>query len=613
MNRRIASLVSHSLSRYWHFRFVPLCFACLILVSTGCRSASSIAPRPISSDLKPQTLAKESERQFTQNGPSSGKKLATRKFVDRAEFGLVAYTQEVEPSLLKKQEIPRPDDAGDSLIEDANSNQKDDVEKDLNNSANNQESSEPSSSYGQTEELEFPQSLDYESDRPNLVNDPLTLDQVLTAVADCYPEIEIAIGEIETANGEILASWGKFDQVFTAHSISQPLGFYQTYRNGLGLARPLYSGGEVYGTYRIGDGNFEPWFGERETNEGGELKAGFSLPLLKDRAIDERRAALLGSGFRRDQVNANVDSRLLQFQRFATQAYWDWVASGQAVQIQSRLLKLAETRVSQIKTRIEDGDLAKIAQIDNDRFIAKRKNDLIKARRSLEKAAIKLSLFWRDQSCSPVVVQQSRLPSTFPESMQIFGSQLQGDIQTALSVRPELQELLAARREACIGLQYAQNLTLPKVDLKGFAGQDVGGQTSSTGDKTPFELQIGVLAEVPIQRREGLGKIRSAKGKLTQIEAKTRFVSDKIRAEVQDAASAVNAAYEQIEQSKENVRLTRKSLELGRLAFSEGDIDLIALNIYETSVADAELQLLDAQFKYFFYRAVYQTAIKSNF
>ena len=109
------------------------------------------------------------------------------------------------------------------------------------------------------------------------------------------------------------------------------------------------------------------------------------MPFLKDRNIDERRAKLLSSGAQLDQVTANVESRLLQFQRFATQAYWDWVASGQAVQIQRQLLQFAETRVAQIKTRVEKGDLATIAQIDNDRLIAKRKNDLIKARRLLEK------------------------------------------------------------------------------------------------------------------------------------------------------------------------------------------------------------------------------------
>jgi outer membrane protein TolC len=436
----------------------------------------------------------------------------------------------------------------------------------------------------------------------------LALTQVLDSVAQCYPEIEVAIGEIEAAEGKILSSWGEFDSAFEAHSISQPLGFYQNYRNGLGVARPLWSGGEVYGAYRIGRGNFQPWYGERATDEAGEFKAGFSLPLLKDRAIDLRRTKVQSAIAGRDEIESDVDARLLLFQRFATQAYWDWVASGQAVEIQKRLLGLAQLRVSQINERVLKGDLPKIAQIDNDRFIAKRQNDLIKAQRLLEKAAIKISLFNRDGNCNPVIPQPEQLPVDVPGAQRINNDQLEMDTATAIAVRPEIQALGAARRRACIELQYANNLTLPKLDLKGFASKDLGQLASSSGDKRPFEMELGVIAEVPIQRREGLGKIRTARGKLTQIDAKTQFVTDKVRAEIQDAASAVNAAFDQIQQSQRNVDLARQSLELGNQLFQAGDIDLIELNIYENSVADAELELLEAYFKYFFYRVVYETA-----
>jgi outer membrane protein TolC len=436
----------------------------------------------------------------------------------------------------------------------------------------------------------------------------LSLGQVLGSVQVCYPEIEVAIGEIEAAEGKILSSWGQFDSAFEAFSLSQPLGFYKNYRNGVGVGQPLWGGGEVYGTYRIGRGNFEPWYGERVTDKGGEFKAGFSLPLLKDRAIDARRAGVQSAEAGRDEVRSDVESRLLQFQRFATQAYWDWVAAGQAVAIQQRLLELAQQRVQQINERVEKGDLAKIAQIDNERFIAKRMNDLIKTRRTLEKAAIKLSLFLRDETCTPVIAGSDRLPDGVPEAQRVSVEQLQADAATAIAIRPELQALSAARRQACIDLQYANNLTLPKLDVKGYAAKDVGELASSLGDKRPFQLELGAVAEVPIQRREGLGKIRTAEAKLVQIDAKSRFVTDKIRAEIQDAASAVNAAFDQIQQSEKNVALARQSLQLGRQLFNAGDIDLIELNIYENSVADAELELLEANLKYLFYLAIYETA-----
>lgn len=440
----------------------------------------------------------------------------------------------------------------------------------------------------------------------------ISLEQVLSSVTTCYPEIEIAIGEIQSANGRALATQGAFDDVFSGHSISQPLGFYQTYQNGVGITKPLFWGGELKSTYRIGDGNFEPWFGERETNEGGEFKVGFSLPLLKDLEIDKRRTELFAAELQRTQVANNVDARLLQFQRMATQSYWGWVASGRAIEIQQRLLDLAKDRVRNIEERIKEDDLAPIARIDNDRFIAKRKLSIIKANVAFTAASIKLSMFWRDNACVPVIAKADQLPANFPVAVELTDQQLQNGILSALEVRPELDEIKAQRQETLVKLQYARNLTLPKVDLKGFAGQDVGGETSSKGDKTPFELQLGVLAEVPLQRREGLGKIEEAQGKLVQLDAKLRFATDKIRAEVQDAAAAVNAAFRAIEQSKKNVELNLESLRLAKIQFEAGDIDLLNLNFYEVAVADAELELLESEYKYFFFRAIYETAIRRN-
>jgi hypothetical protein len=313
---------------------------------------------------------------------------------------------------------------------------------------------------------------------------PLQLDEVLFSVADCYPLIAVAIGEVEAAEGRIISSWGEFDSILQAHSIAQPLGFYKNYRNGAGIKQPLFNGGEVYGTYRLGDGNFEPWYGERETNEGGEFRAGFSLPLAQDRQTDARRTDLLRANANRDEINSGANARLLQFQRFAMQAYWDWVAAGRAVSIRQQLLNLAEQRVQQINTRIEKGDLAEIARIDNDRFIAERTNELIKSRRNFEKAAIKLSLFYRDAGCQPVIAGSGRLPESVPEAVPVLEEQLQADMAEAVLIRPEIAALDAARAQVFADLQYARNLTLPQLDMLGFASQDVGGEASSKGDKT---------------------------------------------------------------------------------------------------------------------------------
>ncbi len=441
---------------------------------------------------------------------------------------------------------------------------------------------------------------------------PLLLSDVLRSVETGYPLIQAALEEIEAAQGKVVASWGQFDTVLGGASLNQPLGFYQNYRQTLGVSQPLWGGGRVLGGYRIGDGDFEPWFGERETNEGGEFKAGLVLPMLRDRNIDSRRAGVWTAQSERDQVVAGVNARLLLFQRYATQAYWEWVAAGQAVQAQRKLLELAQTRVGQISQRVAAGDLPEIARIDNDRFIAKRTVELIKAQRYLQKTAISLSLFYRDAANAPQIVSDDRLPPDWPVTAPLADGDVQLGIAQALALRPELRELAAARQVTAVAVRSAENLILGRLDLLGTAGQDIGGAASSKGDKTPFEMEVGVAAEVPLQRREGLGKLRAAQAKLAEINAKLEFTQNKITAEVQDAASAVNAAFAAIEQSGRNVELNQQSLRLAEVAFNAGDIDLIELNIYETAVADARLQWIAVQAEYWIQVAVYETAIRGE-
>ena len=488
---------------------------------------------------------------------------------------------------------PRDNDGDDDEGDGDGENEKDD-EDDLDNLGENATANAPV------------------VDRTCVDVNPLLLPEVLQSVYTSYPLIEVAMAELTSADGKTLASWGSFDSVLSGYSISKPLGFYETYRNGAKLSRPLWNGGEVYSGYRIGRGVFEPWYQERQTNEGGEFKTGIKQPLLKGFAIDGRRANIQTAFLERQRLEPDIRARVIGMQLAASQTYWKWVAAGQVVRMQERIVELARQRNETLIKQVKEGDLPKITEIDNGRFIAKRQVKLVESRRKVQEAAIKLSLFFRDEAGEPIVVDDDRLPCDFPDPSIIDQTAVEADIAAALQQRPELLELDFQRRQVEVALCYAKNSTLPKLDAYAEAGQDVGEPTSSKRDKSELEIEMGIQAEVPLQRREALGKIQAARGKLAQIDAKRRFTIDKIRSQVQDAVSALNNAYERIRQARENLRLTEQSLRLGRLRFEEGDIDIIDLNIYETSLADAELLLIEAEFEYFSALAEYLAALATG-
>lgn len=437
----------------------------------------------------------------------------------------------------------------------------------------------------------------------------LTLDDVLNSVESSYPLVDVALAEIAAARGKALATWGNFDTQFSGYSISAPIGFYQNYQNGVKLSQPLQQGGELYGGYRIGDGNFQPWYGERQTNEGGEFKAGIKVPFWKDRRIDARRAEIGAAQLEIGRMDRDASVRILEMFRLASHAYWKWVAMGQLIQVEQRLVALAQDRVEQVQRRVAAGDLPQVTSVDNGRFIAKRQVKLIEAQRKLQEAAIKLSLFLRDETGRTVLPTPTWVPPRFPEVTMWDPNRLEQDVALAVSNRPDIAELDFQRQQVGVEMAYARNLTLPKLDGAMEGGQDVGAPASSKKDKSPFEFEAGIYAQVPLQRREGRGKIEAARQKLLQIESKRRFTVDKIRSQVQDAASAIDTAAHRVERARENLRLTERSLELGRLAFEAGDIDIIDLNIYETSLQEAQVLLIEAQFDYFAAHADYRATL----
>jgi outer membrane protein TolC len=438
----------------------------------------------------------------------------------------------------------------------------------------------------------------------------VTLEDVLSSVENHFPLLIAAAAEQQVADGKLLAAQGAFDLQARASTINQPLGFYQNYRAGALLSQPLYdSGGYLYGGYKLGRGDFPTWYKDRQTDGNGEYAVGFGLPLLQNRQIDKRRAELFQADLNSQAVEPMVRTQLIFFSRDAAHAYWYWVALGQTMQVARNQLQLAEARVQQIALRVEKGDLPEIATIDNDRFIAARQTKLIEANRKFQAASIKLSLFLRTPDGQPFLPGASQLPADFPTVVDFTEANFDGDLAEAIAARPEIRELDFELEKVNVDLAAAENQMLPKLDAIVEASKDTGTPASFIEDKTPFEMEAGLLAEVPLQRREARGKFRAAQGKQAQLMAKREFIVNKITTGLQDAYSAILNAHDRFEQARINKNLAIRSLEIGRQQFQAGDIDLIVLNIYEQAEAEAELQVIDAEAEYFSALADYHAAI----
>lgn len=440
----------------------------------------------------------------------------------------------------------------------------------------------------------------------------LTLSEVIDSVYQSFPMVQAALYQRNVAAGEQIAAEGAFDLKLKGIAANQPVGYYQTYRNSVGLEQPTYWGGQFFGGYRNGNGYFEPWYLERQTNEGGEFKGGVTIPLAQNRAIDERRAELWKSMYGRSSVEPFIQSQLIEFTFAASVAYWEWVGAGQNARYAEQLLELAKNRNEQIGRQVEAGQKPESDLTDNERLIVSRQVKLIETRGKLQSAAVKLSLFLRSPTGEPRIPDISELPDEFPLALPISEEALASDIAVALQQRPELRLLAFDRRIAEVDLSQAENLTLPQLDATFTSAKDMGKPTSPKNDKGPYELEALINLDVPLQRRKARGKIASMEGKLAQIAAKTRFTQDKITIEVENARVGLMAAFDALEQARRSVELGQQMEQFEQFTFERGAGDLLRVNIRELQTFDAQVVLIDSELRYFIALAAYRAALASD-
>lgn len=453
----------------------------------------------------------------------------------------------------------------------------------------------------------------------------LSVDTLLQSTLDYYPAIQQALTLAEIADGQQLAANGNFDTKFKASSENTPVGFYETYRSNIGIELPTFQGGSLFGGYRQGRGDIEPWYLERNTNAGGEFKLGARMALLRGRDIDQRRLEVWQANWQRRAVEPEIQQALIEARFTAELAYWSWVAAGQLKQLNEKIVDIAVQRQEGIEERIEGGDLAPISSTDNQRTVVTRQAKLIESIAKLEQSAAKLSLFYRDDQGQPLTPNESALPD-FPDVDFNPDMPLEAFVEDAIAARPDLQLIAIELKRIDVDIAKAKNDLLPRLDFEFAASQDLGRPTSASAaasssgavfanfdEKDQFQFDASLFVNQSLQRRKARGKIRSLCGKKTQLEIKRSFQIDKITAEVQQALAVFSAAIRQAERAREGVELARQLSQAAREFYEDGDVDLFELILREQQEINAATQYIDAVLNLFVSRAALNAATGRGF
>ncbi len=448
---------------------------------------------------------------------------------------------------------------------------------------------------------------------------PLSLRDVLTSVEEHFPLLYAVEQERAIASGQRLSAEGQFDTVLRARA-SEQAGTFSNGRVDVGVETPLTTGGvTTFAGWRLGGGNFPIYNGDRKTADGGEFRAGVTVPLLQNRDTDPRRARLRAAQIQEQLADPVVGRARLDVQRNAAQAYWVWQAAGAQYRVAAELATLASTRQEVIDVRKKREQISELLPAQNRRSVASRQEAGLAAERQVQQAALRLSLFLRGPEGDPIVPAADTLIADFLalEPPAPDPKQLQADVTGALARRPELARFQLEKERRAVELKLATNQELPTLNVfagvsqdAGFAKKTLTGDGPFTTDRTAAEA--GASFEVPLPRRDARGRVRTAQAQLAQLLAQERFARDEVVTQVQDAVSELTLTYARLGRARDEQREAKKVLDIETVRFANEETSLFELNLQEVAAAEARTRVVASLGQYLAAVANYQAALGIN-
>lgn len=424
---------------------------------------------------------------------------------------------------------------------------------------------------------------------PKLALGHLALNEVLASVNQHYPEILAARQNVVKAHGELMSAWGAFDPSLQSQSRNLPMGGYQSNSLDTEISLPtLTQGLRLFAGYRIGQGDYPVYYQNYLTNSGGEYRAGFSLPLLRDGNIDRQRTELFNRKTMLQVRNQEVGALKLMVYQNTIHQYWRWVEAGVVLEIFQKLLQLAEERQDALARQAKLGDLAELSVTENQQIILQRQQLVVQARMELDKAAVALSIFYRSKDGKPVVPAPELLPKVTDPNHGLISKTI---LRAHHGVRrhPEIKRLHGLTKIADQERRLAQNTLLPQLDALAFTSKQYG--TDGYPLLIPQAAQIGIRFLFPLYQREAKGKLISASSDLRRLSIEQRFVFEKLQNQLRQLSIGLRRLYKQ-HQLLANELIMALAVQRGEFKkFQSGDSSIFLVNQREQITTQTKLNL----------------------
>jgi len=430
----------------------------------------------------------------------------------------------------------------------------------------------------------------------------VSLDEILQSVRGTHPKVEASRAKVTKAEAKRQQAMGAFDLTLGGGAsytttdakhyglfditLAQPttfwgVTFFTGYRFDLGYL-PDYKD-----EYKQKVGKSDVYKDKYEVGAPGQVHVGLLVPLWRGGRTDKNRTKLRMTEAGITSAKADLALAQLELELKAAEAYLKWIAAGQKVVATRELLDLATKRAGQITERVKRGELAPIEELENRRAILKREGKLLEAEQSFYSAAVKLSLYLRDDNLEGQILEEDALPDDFAPYALPSREMAEAAAEAAAKRRPEWAVLQAEREQLRAEIDLAQNTAAPKIDLAGSVGNAV--------NEIKPEANLGVKVEMQLQRRDARGAEETARAELARIDADQRLLVDTQRAKVLAAYNELALAHRAIAVAREELDISLKGEQAERTKLELGDSTLLKVNLREQYRIEAATRLIEAE------------------
>lgn len=334
------------------------------------------------------------------------------------------------------------------------------------------------------------------------------------------------------------------------------------------------------------DGTFARLSPAYSTRVGVELRQ----PLLRDRAIDATRLSVRVAKAGRTQADASLRRALSETVAAVEQAYWALTAARLGVAVREEAVRLAEEQLNETRTRVESGSVpgTEIAQPRAE--LERRQSELLAARETVARADNTLKLLILEDTdesmwLSPIAPADSAAVEVTPVDVA-------ASLQRALTARPEIGAFQAVVDRRRAETAFARDGVWPALDaVASYDRFGLAGSRNPAGPSDPlppnldgslaqsFDVlgdgdfdaaRVALVLSLPIRNRTARAEAAVARHVERQAEADLVRVRKAIRAEVLDAASALETAGQRIESTRAGREAAEVQLSAERDRYATG-------------------------------------------